>query len=797
MRKIIRTKKIVTALVAVAALTILSVNCNDSGVNSGGESKYLNMFLDVFSKNPGQNGDTATTPTTPVARFTIHFNSNGGGSVPEPIQRDSGSTITLPDQQSMERNGHRFGGWNTRNDGTGTAYGSGAYYRVTGEATLYAVWVAQTYKLTTNISMPNSGSVSRSPDKSEYAFGETVTVTATPANGYTFTGWSGAASGTTNPAVITMDGDKTLTAGFGKQGARQFTVYFNSNGGGSAPEKVIADSGSNITLPAQRTMEKNGYSFSGWNTNEVGTGTDYIANASYFVKGEITLFAVWTPTSYNITYTLNNGTVTPANPMSYTIETATVTLNNPTRDGYTFTGWTGSNGTTPQTSVSVLQGSMGNKNYTANWALITYSITYTLNNGSVTPINPASYTVETSSFTLNNPTRDGYTFSGWTGSNGTTPQVTVSVEQGNTGDRNYTANWAIKTYTLTTTANPPDGGTFLRSPNQTSYDYGTNVLVTATANAGYMFTGWSSDASGTVNSVTVTMNGNKSVTANFVATYTLTTTVTPTGGGTVLRSPDNGSYNTGASVTVTATATSGYTFTGWSGASTSTSSSITITMDGNKTLTANFTQNRISSVVGDTLIDGDGQKYKIVTIGGKKWVAKNLNYQPASGNSWCYENSTDNCNKYGRLYDWATAMNIDTSYNRKTWGGSDVKRQGVCPSGWHLPSRAEWSMLTNYVGETSGTMLKSSSGWNSYISGSVTYSGNGTDDFGFSAMPGGSRDYVDGSFGGAGGNGLWWTATEFISITATTWSIHNNFQSVGENYTDKRYGLSVRCLVDD
>ena len=152
------------------------------------------------------------------------------------------------------------------------------------------------------------------------------------------------------------------------------------------------------------------------------------------------LYAKWTAVNYTIDYTLNGGSVS-TNPTSYTIATNTITLNNPTKDGYTFKGWTGSNGNTPQTSVQIAKGSTGNKTYTANWEKLTYTITYDYAGGS--GLNVESYDVETATFTLNNPGRAGYAFAGWTGSNGNTPQPIVQIATGSTGDRNYTANWAI------------------------------------------------------------------------------------------------------------------------------------------------------------------------------------------------------------------------------------------------------------------------------------------------------------------------------------------------------------------
>ena len=102
------------------------------------------------------------------------------------------------------------------------------------------------------------------------------------------------------------------------------------------------------------------------------------------------------------------------------------------------------------------------------------------------------------------------------------------------------------------------------------------------------------------------------------------------------------------------------------------------------------------------------------------------------GNSWCYENSADSCAKYGRLYTWTAAMNIDSSYQ---WASATAviftPQQGACPAGWHIPKNAEWTTLENAVGGSivAGTELKSVSGW--YLSG------NGTDAYGFSALPAG------------------------------------------------------------
>ena len=158
---------------------------------------------------------------------------------------------------------------------------------------------------------------------------------------------------------------------------------------------------------------------------------------------------------------------------------------------------------------------------------------------------------------------------------------------------------------------------------------------------------------------------------------------------------------------------------------------------------------------------GSMRIYKTVAIGTQTWMAENLNYE-ASG-SKCYENNSGNCAKYGRLYDWNTAMK-------------------VCPSGWHLPTDDEWTKLVNTVGEPVGTKLKSRSGW------------NGTDFYGFSALPGGIG-FGSGSFDGASEFGSWWNATEYNANSAWCRNMNSGDDNV-RYYLGKSNLFSVRCIKD-
>jgi len=166
----------------------------------------------------------------------------------------------------------------------------------------------------------------------------------------------------------------------------------------------------------------------------------------------------------------------------------------------------------------------------------------------------------------------------------------------------------------------------------------------------------------------------------------------------------------------------------------------------------------------------DGKTYKTVKIGNQTWMAENLNYTTKSG-SWCY-NKTANCTKYGRLYNWETAVKS-------------------CPSGWHLPSNSEWEVLEESVGgKEAGRKLKTKSGWDNH--------GNGTDDYGFSALPGGGG-YSDGRFYNVGLSGYWWSASEDISSKSAFNRQMKDFydRDVYWQNSDKGKFYSVRCLRDD
>jgi uncharacterized protein (TIGR02145 family) len=165
----------------------------------------------------------------------------------------------------------------------------------------------------------------------------------------------------------------------------------------------------------------------------------------------------------------------------------------------------------------------------------------------------------------------------------------------------------------------------------------------------------------------------------------------------------------------------------------------------------------------------DNKLYGFANICKQVWMTENLNLNYA--NSKCYGNDPQNCTKYGRLYNWETT-------------------EKVCPAGWHLPDAEEWQQLVNCAGgdDKAGKKLRAKSGWNN--------NGNGTDDYGFSALPGGFGG-SDGNFSTIGNNGYWWSDTdEDNTNNAYLRRIDYNNEFVSESLGGKSFLFSVRCVRD-
>ncbi|WP_295058326.1 fibrobacter succinogenes major paralogous domain-containing protein [uncultured Fibrobacter sp.] len=209
---------------------------------------------------------------------------------------------------------------------------------------------------------------------------------------------------------------------------------------------------------------------------------------------------------------------------------------------------------------------------------------------------------------------------------------------------------------------------------------------------------------------------------------------------------------------------------------------------------------------GELKDERDGNVYKTVKIGEQVWMAENLNYATEKGSS-CYNDKAGNCTKYGRLYKWAAAM--DSSTTGCGYGltcSLTLPVQGVCPTGWHLPSKAEWDALivavdgnaveysmsgsvAEYRFNVAGKALKSQTGWDD--------GGNGTDAYGFSALPAG--DWISGGkFMRKGESAIFWSSTESASDGEIAWLMGMSYDDDYAYQTDfvKYRGVAVRCVKD-
>ena len=395
-----------------------------------------------------------------------------------------------------------------------------------------------------------------------------VTVLAHPGPGYRFSNWSGACTGD-GPCVVTIDGDTTVTAKFDR--GVDLTVTANPPSGGTVlPQGSTSHNpGTTVTIVASPAE---GYQFSEWTGDCSGIGDCVITMdgtksvAANFVR----LFTLTAQANLPA-----GGTVSPDSTTSHTKGSHVTVIANPT-DGYQFSDWSG-DCTGSGACVVTMD---ADKSVKANFAPV-FDLTVAAdpaNGGTVLPGGVTSYVDGTNLTVLAYPAA-GYRFSEWSGACTGDGPCLVTIDE----DKAVTAKFA-RGVDLTVTTNPPDGGTVLPS-GKTSHRPGAAVTVVANPADGYQFSEWSGDCSGNGTCV-VTMNGAKSVTAEFVRVFNLTAEANPLGGG-VISPGTNTAHESGSEVTTIANPTDGYQFSEWAGDCTG-SDPCVVTMDDNKSVAANF-----------------------------------------------------------------------------------------------------------------------------------------------------------------------------------------------------------------
>ncbi len=460
----------------------------------------------------------------------------------------------------------------------------------------------------TSVSLPE-GTIMVNPapqGNGQYMKNTVVTLTAEPASGYDWTGWTGTDNDNANPTTVTMDGDKEIKANFevhyaliiNNQQVIGSFVNFTEGSVTVNPPPLNTDGkyahGTIVTLTVHANA---GYDWQSWlgTDNDNANPTTVTMNSGrqitltfsgrfeltingQLVTGGIVIFPEGTISVYPA----------PNNDGNYAYGTQ-VTLQAFPNQGYGWQSWLGTSDYISNPTTVIIN---SDKHVTINWeqrfiAVINNQLLQTASvnfvGGTVT-VNPApesdgSYAKNTKVVFTAIPAT-GYRFGWWGGEvSGTSNSIIVTFNS----DKSISVVF-IKTYSLTTTVSPAQGGSI--SPASGTYDEGARVTLTATPATGYRFDHWEGAASGNVTSTTLTMNADKDVIAVFIKTYRLTVTLNPTEGGSV--SPGSGTYDVGAEVTLTATPATGYRFGHWEGDATGTNTTITITMGANKTVTAVF-----------------------------------------------------------------------------------------------------------------------------------------------------------------------------------------------------------------
>ena len=380
----------------------------------------------------------------------------------------------------------------------------------TGDRTYTANWQVIEYTIITLLEGGNAGS----SQVYFYTVEQTVTLPTPTRTGYTFLGWTGEGITTPQPNVTIpkgSTGDKTYIENWK---LTEYNITMDLNGGSGQEKVVYTMTDEDFELP---TPTRNGYEFVGW-TGEGITTPQTSVIIPKGSTGDKAYTANWQVIEYTITLDTNGGPV--VSPIKYTVED-TFTLPYPLRPGYEFAGWTlDGSGMLPSTPLIIYPGTTGDLHYKAEWRLAEYTITMNLNGGSGQ--EKVVYTITDEDFELPTPTRNGYEFVGWTGERITTPQTSVKIPKGSTGNKAYTANWKVIRYTITLVTN---GGAVIASIRYTVEDSVT--LPIPPERPGYEFAGWVLDGSGQFPSTPMIIpkgsTGDRIYEAEWrVATYTIT-----------------------------------------------------------------------------------------------------------------------------------------------------------------------------------------------------------------------------------------------------------------------------------
>ncbi len=432
-------------------------------------------------------------------QYTLTMNTVGHGTVIPGNQTsvDAGTTLNLvaiPDE------GWVFSGW------SGDASGStNTTITMTSNKTVTATF---TEVISVNLTMLTAGQGSVTPGNETYTLGTSVDLKAIPAAGWSFSGWTGDASGIEN-TTITMTGNKTVTATF-TQDTYYLTMITVGNGSVNPGNNSYA-SGTTIDIEA---INEVGWTFDGWSGAAEG-----LSNTTITMNANKTVTATFAQNNYRLTMiTIGTGSVTPGNQTTYhygdNVDIAAISTT-----PYVFSGWSGSTSGNTNKTITIT----GNMTVTATFVINSHTVY--VNQGSHGTITPGTATVNdggSQTFTIYPDT--GYHIVDVIVDSSSVGAVTSYQFTNMQEDHIITATFAANEYTLTITT--IGNGSVTATPATATYHYGDIVQLNAIPNNGWSFNGWSGDTQGTTNT-TITIDGNKNIIANFTQnSYQISFTLT-------------------------------------------------------------------------------------------------------------------------------------------------------------------------------------------------------------------------------------------------------------------------------
>ena len=433
-----------------------------------------------------------------IDSYDISYKLNGGTLDEAPTNYNVESEdIIIP---SPKKDGYSFIGWTTPDNKEPKMN----YKISTGsidDKELTANYEPITYYISYN-SSEGQGEM----EKQEFAYNQTSKLNKNQftKEGYTFIGWSTSIDGDVmfndESEISNLSSkDKDVITLYAKWEIIKLNVKYYDLFGALLKSETVEYGNKSV---APEDMFIDGYTFEGWNPSLGVIREDTIYKAQYTIN------------EYTIKYNFNTGNNDDAQEIKYNVESDMITLPTPTRTGYTFLGWTGSNGLKPQLEVIIHKGSIGDKTYKANWVSNSYKVSLNANGGVV---NEDYIMISYNSLygTIPTPTRVGYTFEGWYYND---TLITEDSIQDKEFDHELVANWKTIQYDITYNL---AGGT--ASPLQTSYNIESDSFVLPVpTRTGYTFTGWTgTDLSSLSKNVTINKGtiGNRSYTANWTINY--------------------------------------------------------------------------------------------------------------------------------------------------------------------------------------------------------------------------------------------------------------------------------------